>query len=112
MGRLARSPPMNMRWSTTETGSYSGAMFGQNSRLRKSVMVRPSRLPRPQAAQGRYMMMKLLVLAIAAAALGAPAFAQIDRSQSPVEIRSNTGEYLQKEGRGIYNGNVQATQGD
>jgi lipopolysaccharide export system protein LptA len=59
--------------------------------------------------------MKRLTLAIAFAALFASAstaHAQIDRSEAPVEIKSDTGEYFQREGRGVYLGNVQANQGD
>lgn len=41
-----------------------------------------------------------------------PAFAQIGQSDAPVEITSQQGEYLQNEGRGVYTGNVVATQGD
>jgi lipopolysaccharide export system protein LptA len=43
---------------------------------------------------------------------GAPAFAQIGQSDAPVEITSQQGEYLQNEGRGVYTGNVVATQGE
>ena len=60
-------------------------------------------------------MMKMLVLAMSAAASlagASAAHAQIDRSESPVEIRSDRGDYFRNEGRGVYNGNVQATQGD
>lgn len=58
-----------------------------------------------------------LTLALPAAAafvaLGAaPAFAQIGQSDAPVEITSQQGEYLQNEGRGVYTGNVVATQGE
>lgn len=41
-----------------------------------------------------------------------PAHAQIGQSDAPVEITSAQGEYLQNEGRGVYTGNVVATQGD
>jgi lipopolysaccharide export system protein LptA len=56
-----------------------------------------------------------LVLAVPAALIalaGAPAFAQIGKSDAPVEITSQQGEYLQNEGRGVYTGNVVASQGD
>ena len=59
--------------------------------------------------------MKMLTLAIltAAAIAGASAaLAQIDRSEAPIEITSNNFEYFQKEGRGVYTGNVAAVQGD
>lgn len=41
-----------------------------------------------------------------------PAFAQIGQSDAPVEITAQQSEYLQNEGRGVYTGNVVATQGD
>lgn len=41
-----------------------------------------------------------------------PAQAQIGRSDAPVEVTSRQGEYLQQEGRGVYTGDVVATQGD
>ena len=44
--------------------------------------------------------------------LAGTALAQIGQSDAPVEITSRQGEYLQKEGRGVYTGNVIATQGD
>lgn len=57
--------------------------------------------------------MKTLTLAITAAtglaALPA-AHAQIGRSDAPIEITSERSEYLQKEGRGVYIGNVKAVQ--
>lgn len=58
-----------------------------------------------------------LAMAIAAGAastafLAGTASAQIGNSDAPVEITSRQGEYLQKEGRGVYTGNVVATQGD
>ncbi len=53
------------------------------------------------------------ILATAGAALAlAPAHAQIGRSDDPVEVTSRQGEYLQQEGRGVYTGDVVATQGD
>ena len=59
---------------------------------------------------------RLAVVFPAAAALlafaGAPAFAQIGKSDAPVEITSQQSEYLQNEGRGVYTGNVVASQGD
>jgi lipopolysaccharide export system protein LptA len=61
------------------------------------------------------MTMKIPALAIlTAASLAAvsAAHAQIGRSEAPIQIKSEAGEYLQKEGRGVYNGNVEATQGD
>jgi lipopolysaccharide export system protein LptA len=59
--------------------------------------------------------MKMHVGAIAIAALLAgvsAAYAQIDRSEGPVQITSNSFEYFQKEARGVYVGNVQAIQGN
>lgn len=54
-----------------------------------------------------------LAIMIAASFAGAStAHAQIDRSEAPIEIKSDTGEYFQKEGRGVYIGNVQANQGN
>lgn len=52
--------------------------------------------------------------AIAAWLLGVcgAASAQIGDSNAPIEITSRQGEYFQNEGRGIYTGNVVATQGD
>lgn len=50
-------------------------------------------------------------LAAAALACGT-AQAQIGRSDAPIEITSNQGEYLQNEGRGVYTGSVRAIQGD
>jgi lipopolysaccharide export system protein LptA len=61
------------------------------------------------------MTMKIPALAIlTAASLAAvsAAHAQIGRSEAPIQIKSETGEYLQNEGRGVYSGNVEATQGD
>ena len=57
---------------------------------------------------------KLAVPAVAMviALAGAPAFAQIGQKDAPVEITSEKGEYLQNEGRGVYTGNVVASQGD
>jgi lipopolysaccharide export system protein LptA len=53
------------------------------------------------------------IVAAAGAALAvAPAHAQLGQSDMPVEITSRQGEYLQNEGRGVYTGNVVATQGD
>jgi lipopolysaccharide export system protein LptA len=42
----------------------------------------------------------------------APAHAQIGQKDAPVEITSDQAEALQNEGRGVYTGNVVATQGD
>ena len=50
-------------------------------------------------------------LAAAVLACGA-AQAQIGRSDAPIEITSSQASYLQNEGRGVYTGNVVATQGD
>jgi lipopolysaccharide export system protein LptA len=50
--------------------------------------------------------------AAAAVLLASPAMAQIGRGDAPIEITSNQTEYLQNEGRGVYTGNVVATQGD
>lgn len=53
------------------------------------------------------------IFAAAGAALAvAPAHAQIGNSDAPVEVTSRQGEYLQNEGRGVYTGDVVATQGD
>jgi lipopolysaccharide export system protein LptA len=48
----------------------------------------------------------------ALACLSMPAHAQIGQSDAPIEITSAQSEYLQNEGRGVYTGNVIATQGD
>jgi lipopolysaccharide export system protein LptA len=54
-----------------------------------------------------------LAVAIVASLAGAStASAQIDRSEAPIVIESETSEYFQKEGRVLYLGNVQADQGD
>jgi len=50
------------------------------------------------------------VVAVAVVAL--PALAQIGQRDAPIEITSAQSEYLQNEGRGVYTGNVVATQGD
>lgn len=47
-----------------------------------------------------------------AAFLAGTAQAQIGQSDAPIVITSNQSEYLQNEGRGVYVGNVVATQGD
>lgn len=68
---------------------------------------------KPRAAAGRTMMMKTLTFAIAAAgglAAMPAAHGQIGRSDAPIEITSERSEYLQKEGRGVYIGNVKAVQ--
>lgn len=54
----------------------------------------------------------LMSAAFAASLLASPAMAQIGRSDAPIEITSDKTEYLQNEGRGLYTGNVIATQGD
>lgn len=54
----------------------------------------------------------LLAGAAAAVLLAGPAAAQIGRGDAPVEITSTRGEYLQNQGRGVYTGDVVATQGD
>ena len=52
-------------------------------------------------------------LAVAVYVMAAtPAFAQIGRGNAPVTIESDKLEFLQTEGRGIYTGNVVATQGE
>jgi lipopolysaccharide export system protein LptA len=61
------------------------------------------------------MAMKVLTFAFLIAssfAAASAAHAQIDRSEAPIEITSDTLEGFQKEGRGIYVGNVQAVQGN
>ncbi len=68
---------------------------------------------KPRAAAGRTMMMKTLAFVIAAAgglAAMPAAHGQIGRSDAPIEITSERSEYLQKEGRGVYIGNVKAVQ--
>ena len=50
-------------------------------------------------------------LAAAVIACGA-AQAQIGRSDAPIEINADQGEFLQNEGRVVYTGNVQAIQGE
>lgn len=55
----------------------------------------------------------LVVPAMAAlAAVALPALAQIGERDAPIEITSAQSEYLQNEGRGVYTGNVVATQGE
>jgi len=49
---------------------------------------------------------------VAFVVLAGPACAQIGNSDAPVEVTSRQGEYLQNEGRGVYTGDVVATQGD
>ena len=44
--------------------------------------------------------------------LAGAANAQIGQSDAPIEITSDRSEYLQNEGRGVYLGNVVATQGE
>jgi lipopolysaccharide export system protein LptA len=56
-----------------------------------------------------------LALAAGAASitlLAGAAHAQIGQSDAPIEITSDRSEYLQNEGRGVYLGNVVATQGE
>jgi lipopolysaccharide export system protein LptA len=58
---------------------------------------------------------RLAMGALAAAGIAlatAPAHAQLGQSDAPVEITARQGEYLQHEGRGVYTGNVVATQGE
>lgn len=50
--------------------------------------------------------------AAAAILLAGPAAAQIGRGDAPVEVKSDQAQYLQNEGRGVYTGNVVATQAD
>jgi lipopolysaccharide export system protein LptA len=54
----------------------------------------------------------LLSGAAAAVLLASPVMAQIGRGDAPVEITSKDASYLQNEGRGIYTGDVVATQAD
>jgi len=54
----------------------------------------------------------LIAGAAGAILLAGPAAAQIGRGDAPVEITSKKGEYLQNEGRGVYTGDVVATQGE
>ncbi|HVY88866.1 MAG TPA: LptA/OstA family protein [Hyphomonadaceae bacterium] len=61
------------------------------------------------------MSIKMAGLSLGAALVSAFALsaeAQIDRSDAPVEITAKQTEYLQTEGRGVYTGDVVATQGD
>jgi len=58
-----------------------------------------------------------LAMAFAAGAasmalMAGAAHAQIGQSDAPLEIVSDKSEYLQNEGRGVYTGNVVATQGE
>jgi lipopolysaccharide export system protein LptA len=46
------------------------------------------------------------------AMLAGAAHAQIGQSDAPLVINSDVSEYLQNEGRGVYTGNVVATQGE
>ncbi len=50
--------------------------------------------------------------AASAAFMAGAAHAQIGQSDAPLEIVADKSEYLQNEGRGVYTGNVVATQGD
>ena len=50
--------------------------------------------------------------AASAVLMASPAMAQIGRGDAPVEVKSSNFEYLQNEGRGVYTGNVVATQAD
>lgn len=55
----------------------------------------------------------LLLAGVAAATLLAgPAAAQIGRGDAPVEVKSDRAQFLQNLGRGVYTGNVVATQAD
>lgn len=55
----------------------------------------------------------LFLAGVAGAILAAgPAAAQIGRGDAPVEITSKEASYLQNEGRGVYTGDVVATQAD
>jgi lipopolysaccharide export system protein LptA len=54
----------------------------------------------------------LMSAVVMAGVLASPAMAQIGRSDAPIEITSDQTEYLQNEGRGVYTGNVVATQAD
>ncbi len=60
------------------------------------------------------MIMKTVTVTVAAAVAiaiaVAPAVAQIGQADSPIEITSQSSEYLQKEGRVVYFGNVRAVQ--
>ncbi len=51
-----------------------------------------------------------VAVAVAIAIAVAPAVAQIGQSDAPIEITSESSEYLQKEGRGVWIGNVKAVQ--
>lgn len=54
-----------------------------------------------------------LAVGLAAAVLACgSAQAQIGRSDAPIEINADQGEFLQNEGRVVYTGNVQAIQGE
>jgi lipopolysaccharide export system protein LptA len=56
-----------------------------------------------------------MVVAAGAASMtliGGAAHAQIGQNDAPIEITSQKSEYLQNEGRGVYTGNVVATQGE
>jgi lipopolysaccharide export system protein LptA len=58
--------------------------------------------------------MKPLILSalLAAGALAPAAHAQVGRGDQPIRITSELTEYLQKEGRTVWRGNVIATQGE
>jgi lipopolysaccharide export system protein LptA len=56
--------------------------------------------------------MALSAGAASMAFLAGTAHAQIGNSDAPVVVDAREAEYLQKEGRGVYIGNVIATQGD
>ena len=54
----------------------------------------------------------LVLLSAAVAALSGAASAQIGKGDKPVQITSKEGEYLQKEGKGVFTGDVVAVQSD
>src|SRR6185436_14429209 len=107
--RWAKSSPIHMKCSTTATGSCSRAMFGQNSRPREYA-------GSPGAAAGKVMAMKtlksLVLVSAAVVALSGAASAQIGKGDAPVQITSKQGEYIQNEGKGVFTGDVVATQSD
>src|SRR5262245_47986801 len=54
----------------------------------------------------------MLILTAGAAGLYGAANAQIGKSDAPIKVDADHFEYFQNDARGIYTGNVRATQGD
>jgi len=54
----------------------------------------------------------LVLVSAAVVALSGAASAQIGKGDAPVQITSKQGEYIQNEGKGVFTGDVVATQSD